>query len=67
MPLFSSAASRKASETHFIVGLGDKHVYCVVCPAASPHPQVLACRQSVVACPCAIGWQSRFEPIHDRD
>ena len=40
VPIFSSAAARKASEVHWIAGLGETGVYCVVCPATAPHPQV---------------------------
>jgi len=39
VPVFSSAAARKASEVHWIAGLGETGVYCVVCPATAPYPQ----------------------------
>jgi len=40
VPVFSSAAARKASEVHWIAGLGETGVFCVVCPATAPYPQV---------------------------
>ena len=40
VPVFSSAGARKAPETHWVLGLNDENVYCVVCPAANPYPQV---------------------------
>ena len=47
VPVFSSAAARKASEVHWIAGLGETGVYCVVCPATAPYPQVNQCYASL--------------------
>ena len=42
VPVFSSAAQRKGSEAHWIVGFDARHVFCIVCSSADRLPQVRA-------------------------
>ncbi|GAQ80939.1 hypothetical protein KFL_000660340 [Klebsormidium nitens] len=40
VPFFSSASERKsASERHWVVGVGDKDLYCILCKADGPDAQ----------------------------
>ena len=40
VPVFTSAAERKGSESHWITGFDEHHVFCVVCKSANAVPQV---------------------------
>ena len=42
VPVFTAERERKGEETFWPVGLDMRHLYCIVCPAGSPVPQVRA-------------------------
>lgn len=57
VPVFTSEAARKASETHWPVGLNMRELRCIVCNPSHPTPQVshdVSGPMAVFTLPCNI-------------